>query len=171
MKGIPKVMKLRSKKLHRSLSKLRCGSSTDGDNKESCGAAAVVEEIKWELRPGGMLVQRRDPLELQDTTNHKKEGYIMVRVATGSHLHDISIQATSTFGEMKMVLSMVTGMEPKEQRILFKGKEREDVEHLHMVGVGDKDKVVVLEDPAIKERKLLLLASTPDASNYAISVK
>lgn len=53
-----------------------------------------------------------------------------------------------------MVLSMVTGLEPKEQRILFKGKERENEDYLHMVGVRDRDKVLLLEDPALKERKL-----------------
>ncbi|GKB76811.1 BAG family molecular chaperone regulator 2, partial [Tanacetum coccineum] len=97
----------------------------------------------------GMVVQKRDIKE----QHVEKEGFIMVRVATGSQWHDISIQATSTFGDMKMVLALVTGMEPKEQRLLFKGKERDDDEHLHMVGVKDKDKVVVLEDPAIKEMK------------------
>ncbi|PWA45266.1 ubiquitin-like superfamily protein [Artemisia annua] len=116
-----------------------------------------------------MLVQKRD-VEAQ---NVEKEEFIMVRVATGSQWHDIAIQATSTFGEMKMVLALVTGMEPKEQRLLFKGKERDNDEHLHMVGVRDKDKVVVLEDPAIKEMKLhRSLATTSDigASNHAISV-
>lgn len=53
-----------------------------------------------------------------------------------------------------MILSLVTGLEPREQRLLFKGKEREDNEYLHMVGVRDKDKVLLLEDPAIKEMKL-----------------
>ena len=57
-----------------------------------------------------------------------------------------------------MILSLVTGLEPKEQRLLFKGKEREDGEYLHMVGVRDKDKVFLLEDPAIKERKLHSMA-------------
>lgn len=51
------------------------------------------------------------------------------------------------------MLSMVTSLEPTEQRLVFRGKEREDNEHLHMVGVGDKDKVLLLQDPAIKERK------------------
>lgn len=55
-----------------------------------------------------------------------------------------------------MILSIVTNLEPKEQRILYKGKEREDGEHLHMVGVRDKDKVLLLEDPANKEKKKLL---------------
>ena len=49
---------------------------------------------------------------------------------------------------------MVTGLEPREQRLLFRGKEREDTDHLHMVGVGDKDKVLLLEDPALKDMKL-----------------
>ncbi|XP_010453555.1 PREDICTED: BAG family molecular chaperone regulator 2 [Camelina sativa] len=104
-------------------------------------------EIKWELRPGGMLVQKR-----QESIG---EDLISIRVSTFAHFHDLSIEATSTFGELKMVLSLLTGLEPKQQRLLFKGKEREDHEYLHMVGVGDKDKVLLLEDPAFKEKKLL----------------
>lgn len=57
-----------------------------------------------------------------------------------------------------MILSLVASLEPREQRLLFKGKEREDGEYLHMVGVRDKDKVLLLEDPATKERKLYGLA-------------
>lgn len=53
-----------------------------------------------------------------------------------------------------MILSVVTGSEPKEQRLLFKGKEREDEDYLHMVGVRDNDKVLMFQDPTIKERKL-----------------
>jgi hypothetical protein len=59
-----------------------------------------------------------------------------------------------------MILSLVTSLEPSEQRVLFKGKEREDDEYLHMVGVRDKDKVLLLEDPATKERKLYGLAGS-----------
>ncbi|XP_052198047.1 BAG family molecular chaperone regulator 2-like [Diospyros lotus] len=134
-----RMMKLRSKRFSRSNSKLGVG----GEGK-SCGG-----EIKWELRPGGMLVQKRESGE------GEKEPPITVRVSTVSQCHDITIQATSTFGELKMILSLVTGLEPRAQRVLFKGKEREDCEYLHMVGVGDKDKVLLLEDPAIKEKKLL----------------
>jgi hypothetical protein len=42
---------------------------------------------------------------------------------------------------------MVTGLEPREQRPLFRGKEREDSDHL-------KDMVLLLEDPALKDMKL-----------------
>jgi len=62
-------------------------------------------------------------------------------------------------GELKLMLSMVTGLEPREQRLLFRGKEREDTDHLHMVGVRDKDKVLLLEDPALKDMKLQALAA------------
>ncbi|KAJ1412714.1 Ubiquitin-like domain superfamily [Sesbania bispinosa] len=79
--------------------------------------------------------------------------------------HDISIEATSTFGELKMILSLVTSLEPREQRLLFRGKERDDNEFLHMIGVRDKDKVLLLEDPAIKEKKLLGLASGQPINN------
>jgi hypothetical protein len=57
-------------------------------------------------------------------------------------------------GELKVLLAMATGLQPREQRLLFRGKEREDSDHLHMVGVGDKDKVLLLEDPALKDMKL-----------------
>ncbi|KAL2552461.1 Ubiquitin-like superfamily protein [Forsythia ovata] len=116
----------------------------------SCGVPAG--EIKWELRPGGMLVQKR---ECKESIG---EGIITIKISNVSQWHDISVKATSTFGELKMLLSLLTNLEPKEQRLLFKGKERENHEYLHMVGVRDKDKVLLLEDPAIKERKLLSLA-------------
>ncbi|KAL5215205.1 hypothetical protein ABZP36_004357 [Zizania latifolia] len=33
-------------------------------------------------------------------------------------------------------------------------KEREDSDHLHMVGVRDKDKALLLKDPALNDMKL-----------------
>jgi hypothetical protein len=62
-------------------------------------------------------------------------------------------------GELKVILTMATGLEHREQRLLFRGKEREDTDHLHMVGVRDKDKVLFLEDPALKDVKLRALSS------------
>lgn len=75
-------------------------------------------------------------------------------------------------GELKMVLSLVTSLEPMEQRILFKGKERDDNEYLHMVGVRDKDKVLLLEDPALKDMKLHGLArGRPIATTCACTIR
>ncbi|KAL6650921.1 hypothetical protein ACP70R_009846 [Stipagrostis hirtigluma subsp. patula] len=137
------MIKLRySKKLFRRSSSK--GSSGGGGSSD--GDAGVRGEIEWEVRPGGMLVQKRE--------GRGDVEVITVRVATGFSWHDVSIGATCTFGELKVVLSMVTGLEPREQRLLFRGKEREDCDHLHMVGVRDKDKVLLLEDPALKDLKL-----------------
>ncbi|XP_047971075.1 BAG family molecular chaperone regulator 3-like [Salvia hispanica] len=142
------MMKLRSKRFSKSNAKLGGGVSP---------AAGSGGEIKWELRPGGMLVQKRDS---QENGGVGEETMITIRVSTVSKWHDLPIQATSTFGELKILLSILTKLEPHEQRLLFKGKERDDNEHLHMVGVRDKDKVLMLEDPAIKEGKLLGLTRT-----------
>ncbi|KAL1824661.1 hypothetical protein ACET3Z_011439 [Daucus carota] len=149
------MIKLRSKRFFRSNSSKLRGGDNGGSNSGKGGAASIpVGEIKWELRPGGMLVQKRE--SSCASSDSSGEGIIIVKVSTVSQCHDISIQSTSTFGELKMILAVITSLEPKEQRILFKGKEREDEDHLHMVGVRDKDKVLLLEDPAIKEKKLLL---------------
>ncbi|KAJ0771801.1 hypothetical protein HanPI659440_Chr07g0273201 [Helianthus annuus] len=90
------MMKLKSKRLHRTLSKFLGGGddSSNNDNKERGGT--IVREINWELRPGGMLVQKRE----MEGQNIEKEGFILVRVAAGSRWHDISIQSTSTFGTL-----------------------------------------------------------------------
>ncbi|KAM3286770.1 BAG family molecular chaperone regulator 2 [Capsicum chacoense] len=151
------MIKLRCKKFFRSNSKVASNNAAGTVAATATGLggdAKLSGEIKWELRPGGMLVQKRESVEKDG------ESIITLRVSTVTQWHDISIQATSSFGELKMILAMVTGLEPKEQRLLYRGKEREDYEYLHMVGVKDKDKVLLFEDPAIKERKLLNLAAT-----------
>lgn len=57
-------------------------------------------------------------------------------------------------GDVKKLLVSVTGLTPKEQRLLFKGIEKEDSEALHMAGVKDKAKLILVEDPAARERKV-----------------
>ncbi|KAF8394887.1 hypothetical protein HHK36_018825 [Tetracentron sinense] len=106
------------------------------------------DEENWELRPGGMLVQKRD-----DGVGDSGP-MIKIKVSHGSSHHEINVPAQSTFGDLKRVLAHETGLEPKEQRLLFRGKEREDEECLHMVGLKNRSKVLLLEDPASKERKL-----------------
>lgn len=49
-------------------------------------------EIEWEVRPGGMLVQKREEGRGGQET-------VTVRVSTGFSCHHVSIGATSTFGE------------------------------------------------------------------------
>ena len=47
-----------------------------------------------------------------------------------------------------------TGLEPEDQRLFFRGKEKHDEDHLHMEGVKAKSKILLLEDRASQERKL-----------------
>ncbi|KAH0462864.1 hypothetical protein IEQ34_010439 [Dendrobium chrysotoxum] len=106
------------------------------------------EAADWELRPGGMLVQKRED-EFDSAVP-----LIKIKVYHDSYQHDVTVPAQSTFGELKRVLGQVTGLAPEEQRLLFRGKEKDDHEYLHMAGVKDMSKVVLLEDPASRERKI-----------------
>ncbi|KAK9159144.1 hypothetical protein Scep_005718 [Stephania cephalantha] len=108
------------------------------------------EGVVWEMRPGGMLVQKRE----EGDGVSGPGTLIKIRVSHGSSQHDLSLPAQFTFGELKRLLAQETGLEPREQRLLFRGKEREDHEWLHMVGVKDMAKILLMQDPASKERKL-----------------
>lgn len=65
--------------------------------KRSSSKAPVIDnkfnrDIDWELRPGGMLVQKRE-------TGDASSGHmIKIKVSHGSSHHDFTISAHSTFG-------------------------------------------------------------------------
>ncbi|XP_059660895.1 BAG family molecular chaperone regulator 4-like [Cornus florida] len=110
--------------------------------------------IDWEMRPGGMLVQKRDVASGTEPAATNSDTMIKIKVSHASYQHHITVPDQSTFGDLKKVLAHETGLEPKAQRLLFRGKEKGDEECLHMVGVKDMSKLILLEDPASKERKL-----------------
>ncbi|XWS43874.1 hypothetical protein CRYUN_Cryun16bG0141900 [Craigia yunnanensis] len=58
----------------------------------------------------------------------------------------------SASGELKKEIAQKTGLEPDKQKVLFRGKEKEDKVHLHSAGVKDKSKVLVIENPTSKEK-------------------
>uniref|UniRef100_A0A7N0VIA2 Uncharacterized protein n=1 Tax=Kalanchoe fedtschenkoi TaxID=63787 RepID=A0A7N0VIA2_KALFE len=125
----------------------------------------AVGEIRWEVRPGGLLVQKR--LSREDLGSISQ---IQIRISSGSYNHNLAIPAQSTFGELKVVLARETGLEPGEQRLMYQGKEREDGECLHMVGVADMSKVVLLQDPASKQKKLEQLKTEREQVGACIAV-
>ncbi|KAL3692072.1 hypothetical protein R1sor_005723 [Riccia sorocarpa] len=114
------------------------------------GSAEQEQAIDWELRPGGMLVQKRDP----DAVAAQNGPMIKVKVSHGLFSHDISIPAQATFGDLKKLLVQDTNLQPNEQRLLFRGKQKEDSELLHVCGVKDKAKIILVEDPASRERRM-----------------
>lgn len=56
-------------------------------------------------------------------------------------------------GELKKQLTVETGLQPDEQRLVFRGKVRGDGEYLDMCGVKNGSKMVLEEDPDSMERK------------------
>jgi hypothetical protein len=71
--------------------------SDDGSDAGSIrGGGGGSGEIEWEVRPGGMLVQRRDCMGDVEV--------ITIRVATGFSWHEVSIGATCTFGKYYLTI-------------------------------------------------------------------
>ncbi|KAK4838383.1 hypothetical protein QYF36_013349 [Acer negundo] len=106
----------------------------------------------WELRPGGMLVQKRNP---DSDRTSALAPTIRVRVKYGSIYHEISISSQSTFGELKKMLTGPTGLHHQDQKLLYKDKERDSKTFLDMAGVKDRSKIVLVEDPLSQEKRLL----------------
>ncbi|KAA8519430.1 hypothetical protein F0562_013695 [Nyssa sinensis] len=107
------------------------------------------EEIDWEMRPGGMLVQKRSDNSDIPAPN------LRIRVAYGAVRYEMSVNSQATFGELKKLLTAETDLHPREQRLIFRGKERENGEYLDMCGVKDRSKVILIEDPSSKERRII----------------
>ncbi|KAK9724555.1 hypothetical protein RND81_05G082000 [Saponaria officinalis] len=116
------------------------------------GVGDVTRPENWELRPCGMLVQKR-----VDAADHniKPPPPIRVRVKHGSVYHEIHVNSQATFGELKKKLSGVTGLHHEDQKVYYKEKERNSKEFLDIVGVKDKSKLVVVEDPISQEKRYL----------------
>lgn len=115
---------------------------------ESSGA-----KDEWEMRPGGMLVQKRDPDS--DHNRVPPPPTIRVRVKHGSVYHEINISSQASFGELKKMLSGPTGVHHEDQKLFYKDKERDSKAFLDIVGVKDKSKIVLVEDPIGQEKRLL----------------
>ncbi|XP_059667030.1 BAG family molecular chaperone regulator 1-like [Cornus florida] len=109
-------------------------------------------EGEWELRPGGMLVQKRNP---DSDQNRVPPPTIRVRVKYGSIYHEINISSQATFGDLKKMLSGPTGLHHQDQKLLFKDKERDSNAFLDFVGVKDRSKLVLLEDALSQEKRYL----------------
>ncbi|KAL7146386.1 hypothetical protein ABFS83_06G037500 [Erythranthe nasuta] len=124
-------------------------------------------EKEWELRPGGMLVQKRTDAEQNPAAPPPN---IRVRVKYGSIYHEIHISSQATFGELKKKLSGPTGLHQEDQKLYYKEKERDSKTFLDTVGVKDKSKVVLQEDPISKEKRYLEIRKNAKLEKAAKSV-
>ncbi|XP_010519233.1 PREDICTED: BAG family molecular chaperone regulator 1-like [Tarenaya hassleriana] len=107
---------------------------------------------EWEMRPGGMLVQKRKPDSDQAGAPRPT---IRVRIKYGSVYHEINISPQATFGELKKMLSGPTGLHHQDQKILYKDKEMDSKAFLDIAGIKNKSKMVLIEDPISHEKRLL----------------
>ncbi|KAK4403565.1 BAG family molecular chaperone regulator 1 [Sesamum angolense] len=104
-------------------------------------------EKQWELRPGGMLVQKRTDGDIA----HVPPPTIRVRVKYGSIYHEIYISSQATFGELKKMLSGPTGLHHQDQKLFYKDKERDSNAFLDISGVKDKSKIVLQQSQISSE--------------------
>ncbi|XP_074267721.1 BAG family molecular chaperone regulator 3-like [Silene latifolia] len=131
-------------------------TSTNSNSKTTLKLSSMEKEKEkekegeWEKRPGGMLVQKRT-----DDVAVVSVKCIRVRVAYGSARYEISISSQATFGELKKLLTVQSGLHYWEQRITYKGKEKEDKQFLDICGVKDRSKLILTEDPCSREKRLL----------------
>lgn len=153
------------------------GSSNNHNNKTnglssimnggSTGCRGEPGSKEWEMRPGGMLVQMRTA---DSDRNSVLVPTIRVRVKYGSIYHEVNISSQATFGELKKMLSGLTGLHHQDQKLFYKDKERDSKAFLDIVGVKDKSKIVLVEDPISQEKRLLEIRKNAKMEKAAKSI-
>ncbi|KAL3818115.1 hypothetical protein ACJIZ3_004020 [Penstemon smallii] len=108
----------------------------------------------WEVRPGGMLVQKRNS---DFNKNLNSVPNIKVKVKYGSIYHQVIISSQASFGELKKLLAGLTGLNHQDQKLIFKEKERDSKVFIDIVGVKDGSKLVLIEDELSREKRGLEL--------------
>ncbi|XP_031097437.1 BAG family molecular chaperone regulator 1-like [Ipomoea triloba] len=116
------------------------------------GGRGGDEVAVWEVRPGGMLVQKRSSDCNQSSVTIPT---IKVKVKYGSSYHEAKISSQASFGELKKVLAGATGLHPEEQKLMYKERERDSRAFLDVAGVKDGSKLVLMEDEVSRERRYL----------------
>ncbi|KAF8413527.1 hypothetical protein HHK36_001518 [Tetracentron sinense] len=127
----------------------RLRESSPASTRSTTSSTSKDEEIEWEMRPGGMLVQKRCE------KSHVSAPSLRLRIAYGAFRYQIFISSQATFGELKKEVAEESGVEAGEQRLIFRGKERENGDYLDTCGVKDGSKVILVEDPCGREKRLL----------------
>ncbi|KMZ62832.1 BAG family molecular chaperone regulator 1 [Zostera marina] len=123
---------------------------------------------EWEVRPGGMLVQKRDPDA--DTNARPPPLPIRVRVKYGLVYHEIHISPQASIGELKKLLSTRIGLHHEDMKMMFKKKEKSSSAFLDISGVKDRSKLVVVENPAGQAKRVLEMRRTAKIEKASKSV-
>ncbi|GAU47000.1 hypothetical protein TSUD_186420 [Trifolium subterraneum] len=108
--------------------------SKKSDNNDGNVNSNVAE---LELRPGGMIVQKRN-----SDVSKNSSSIIKIKVKYGSSYHQIHISSHASFGELKKMLTESTGLHVEDQKLIFKKKERDSKSYLDVERVKDGSKLV-----------------------------
>ncbi|KAJ0968372.1 hypothetical protein J5N97_025289 [Dioscorea zingiberensis] len=108
---------------------------------DACGG---VDE--WEVRPGGMLVQKRDAAGTGTGTGTAAPPVPNIRVR---------VKHGSAYLDLKKLLAERTGLHPLDQKLVYKGKDRDSSAYLDISGVKDRSKIVLLEDSTAQAKRFL----------------
>jgi hypothetical protein len=73
-------------------------------------------------------------------------------------------------GDLKKMLSGPTGLHHQDQKLFYKDKERDSKAYLDVVGVKDKSKLVLMEDPISQEKRALEIRKNAKMEKAAKSI-
>ncbi|CAA2966771.1 BAG family molecular chaperone regulator 4-like isoform X2 [Olea europaea var. sylvestris] len=107
--------------------------------------------------------------EEDDTSDHGPSS-ITIKVSHGQNLYDVVVPANSTFGDLKLMVTQSIGLDPETHKLVFRGKEKEDNEHLQLAGVKDMSKMLLMEDTTCKEERPVEVAQTSVVSRGGAAV-
>lgn len=116
------------------------------------GGVGLEGYAPWEMRPGGMLVQKRN-----SDADHSSVVVpnIKVKVKNGSSYLEFNISSQASFGDLKKMVAGPTGLHHEEQKLIFKDRERESRTFLDVAGVSNGSKIVLVEDVDARERRYI----------------
>lgn len=75
-----------------------------------------------------------------------------ITVWHGLEQHQVAVPSDSTFGDVKSVMAQKIGLKPETLKLLFRGKDKEDDDHLLTAGVKENSKVLLVEDTTSVQR-------------------
>ncbi|OWM71992.1 hypothetical protein CDL15_Pgr017875 [Punica granatum] len=122
------------------------------NNRSLIGPTLDQQPEEWEVRPGGMLVQKR---ELGTQASVDPIPMIRVKVQFGHVYHEVRISPHASFGELKKLLVESCGLHHEDQKLIYRNRERGSRTYLDTAGVKDGSRIVLVEDVLSRERRCL----------------
>ncbi|XP_047338537.1 BAG family molecular chaperone regulator 2-like [Impatiens glandulifera] len=117
-----------------------------------------------EVRPGGMLVQKRT----SDQNSTPIIPTIKVTVKYGQSCFDMFINPHASFGDLKKMVAGQVGLMPQDQKMFFMKKERDSRSFLDIIGVKDGSQILLVEDEDKKPDNLDKASQTIAQIGYEI---